>query len=93
MELSKKCLIWRKLKKGMSISGNLDERLWKETNSPLSKRDPALMAHSTGLSKLRRCGIPGVKSGFRSNGVSGPGEEAMSSFLQIVRKICKVGPI
>lgn len=75
------------------MSGNLDERVWKETNSPLSKRELALMEFSTGLLMLRRDFIPGGKSGLRSKLVSGPGGEAILVFLQIVRKICKVGPI
>lgn len=59
-------------------------------NFPLSKKDSALIECCDELLLLVSDMIPGEKSGFQSSGVSGPGEEAMLSFLQAMRKICSM---
>lgn len=93
MELKRKWLIWRKLKKGLSASGNWEERLWKDISFPLSKKDSSLNERFVCALLVSRCVIPGGKSVFWSSGAKDPGEEAMFSLLQTVQKICTIGPI
>lgn len=92
-EIYRKCLICRNFKKGMSLLGCQEERVWKGISLPLSKKVSALSESAACVLLVSEFLIPGRKSGFRSIGVRGSGDDAIFNLLHIVRKICKVGPI
>lgn len=77
----------------MFLSGFLATKLSKKIKFPFSKRDLALIEGVEGESSTSDSKNLKGKSGLRSIGVMGPGEEAILNLLQSNRKINSVVPV